>query len=45
MKGPFTVSNIAWNRHDDPAVFDVLKRYGVSGIEIAPSKICQTWKK
>lgn len=39
MDNVFSVSNIAWNRHDDPAVFQLLSKYGVNGIEIAPSKV------
>lgn len=39
MDNLFSVSNIAWDRHDDPAVFRLLSKYGVNGIEIAPSKI------
>lgn len=35
----FAVSNIAWNRHDDESVLDLLARFGVNGVEIAPSKI------
>ncbi len=39
MKNVFAVSNIGWNRHDDPAVLDLLSRYHVTGIEVAPSKV------
>ena len=39
MKNTFAVSNIGWNRHDDPAILDLLSRYHVSGIELAPSKV------
>ena len=39
MDNLFSVSNIAWNRHDDPAIFQLLTKYGVNGIEVAPSKI------
>ena len=39
MKNVFAVSNIGWNRHDDPAILDLLSRYRVAGIEVAPSKI------
>lgn len=41
MKNIFAVSNIGWNDHDDPAVLSLLTQYGVTGIEIAPSKV---WK-
>jgi D-psicose/D-tagatose/L-ribulose 3-epimerase len=33
------VSNLGWKVHNDPAVLEVLRSEGVSGIEIAPSKI------
>lgn len=39
MNNVFSVSNIAWGRHDAPAIFQLLSKYGVNGIEIAPSKI------
>ena len=39
MKNCFAVSNIAWDRHDDPEVLALLSRYGVTGIEAAPGKI------
>jgi sugar phosphate isomerase/epimerase len=32
------VSNIAWEPHDDDAIAEVLRREGVSGVEIAPTK-------
>jgi hypothetical protein len=32
------VSNIAWEPHEDDAVAEVLRREGVSGVEIAPTK-------
>lgn len=35
----FAVSNIAWDRYDDPAVFVLLHKYGFTGIEIAPGKV------
>ena len=39
MKNCFAVSNIAWDKHDDPEVLALLTRFGVTGIEVAPSKI------
>ena len=35
----FAVSNIAWDRHDDGSVLSLLSRFGVTGVEIAPSKV------
>lgn len=43
MSKKLAVSNIAWNQHDDPEVLSLLKRYGVGGIEIAPTKIWPDW--
>ena len=37
------VSNIAWEKHDDPKILKILKDHGVSGIEIAPTKIWNNW--
>jgi sugar phosphate isomerase/epimerase len=33
------VSNIAWPREHDTAVADVLREFGVTGIEVAPTKV------
>ncbi len=38
-----SVSNIAWNEEESDAVFDLLARLGVGGIEIAPTKIWPDW--
>lgn len=38
------ISNIAWEQHDDPIVLDLLKSNGVTGIEVAPTKIWRDWK-
>jgi len=40
----FAVSNIAWSRHDDPAILALLQKYGVTGIEVAPTKIWPQWE-
>lgn len=37
------VSNIAWERHDDPHILKLLKSNNVSGIEIAPTKLWPEW--
>ena len=34
----FAVSNIAWETSEDGAIADVLRREGVGGVEIAPTK-------
>jgi sugar phosphate isomerase/epimerase len=38
------ISNIAWERHDDPSVLKTLRDYGVSGIEVAPTRIWPYWE-
>lgn len=43
MTKKLAVSNIAWSQHDDPEVLSLLKRHGVGGIEIAPTKIWPDW--
>jgi D-psicose/D-tagatose/L-ribulose 3-epimerase len=35
---PLAISNIAWETRDDRAVAELLHRYGVGGVEIAPTK-------
>lgn len=39
MKNLFAISNIAWDKHDDPAVLQLLKKYGIDAIEVTPTKI------
>ena len=38
------ISNIAWEQHDDPIILELLKTNGVTGIEVAPTKIWQDWE-
>ena len=38
-----SISNIAWNQHDDPEILAGLRERGVSGIEVAPTKIWPEW--
>lgn len=33
------ISNIAWDRNDDLIVYDLMKKYKVRGLEIAPTRI------
>jgi D-psicose/D-tagatose/L-ribulose 3-epimerase len=37
------ISNIAWEQHDDPVILQLLKTNGVTGIEVAPTKLWQDW--
>lgn len=37
------ISNIAWEQHDDPAILALLRANGVTGIEVAPTKLWQDW--
>jgi len=38
------ISNIAWEQHEDPAILALLIANGVTGIEVAPTKLWQDWK-
>lgn len=38
------ISNIAWERHDDPSILQILKDNTVTGIEVAPTKLWPDWK-
>ena len=38
------ISNIAWEQHDDPIVLALLQANGVTGIEVAPTKLWEEWK-
>lgn len=38
------ISNIAWDKHDDPEILSGLCDRGVRGIEVAPTKIWPEWK-
>jgi sugar phosphate isomerase/epimerase len=40
----FAFSNIAWSPHDDPDTLALLRRHGVSGIEIAPTAVWKDWQ-
>ena len=33
------ISNIAWNMDNDHLIYDLMKKYGYQGLEIAPSRI------
>ncbi len=33
------ISNIAWEEHQDESVYHIMKKYGFSGLEIAPTRI------
>jgi D-psicose/D-tagatose/L-ribulose 3-epimerase len=37
-------SNIAWSPHDQPDVLSLLRRRGISGIEVAPTKVWPNWE-
>jgi D-psicose/D-tagatose/L-ribulose 3-epimerase len=39
-----SVSNIAWDIENESKVLGILERYGVSGVEIAPTKIWPEWQ-
>jgi D-psicose/D-tagatose/L-ribulose 3-epimerase len=37
-------SNIAWTPHDDASIFSLLRKQGVTGIEVAPTKVWPNWE-
>jgi len=37
------ISNIAWEHHDNPTILAILRANGVTGIEVAPTKLWQDW--
>ncbi|NOQ16260.1 MAG: TIM barrel protein [Methyloprofundus sp.] len=37
------ISNIAWEQHDDPVILSILTANGVTGIEVAPTKLWGDW--
>jgi sugar phosphate isomerase/epimerase len=39
------VSNIAWEKHDDPVLLKKLKKQKVTGIEVAPTKVWPDWEE
>lgn len=36
-----SISNIAWNMQEDTAVYSMMKKYGYTGLEIAPTRIIE----
>lgn len=36
-----SISNIAWNAQEDSAVYSMMKKYGYTGLEIAPTRIIE----
>lgn len=36
-------SNIAWERHDDPSILALLRHRGITGIEVAPTRVWPGW--
>lgn len=38
------ISNIAWDQHDDPVILGLLKANGITGIEVAPTKVWADWQ-
>lgn len=38
----FGISNIAWKEKDDNSVYDLMREYGFTGLEVAPSRL---WAK
>jgi len=40
----FSFSNIAWSPHDDAEILALLRRQGITGIEIAPTAVWGNWE-
>jgi len=40
----FAYSNIAWDVHDDPDILALLRANGITGIEVAPTKVWPEWE-
>ena len=38
-----SISNIAWGKENDDAVYQLMKRYGYTGLEIAPTRIIEEY--
>jgi len=36
-----SISNIAWSKNEDEAVYELMKNYGFSGLEIAPTRLIE----
>lgn len=34
-----SISNIAWDKKDDQAVYQILREYGVKGLDVAPARV------
>jgi len=39
MRTMLAISNIAWSADQDKDVYELMKKYGFSGLEIAPTRI------
>ena len=39
------ISNIAWSAQNDGTIHPLLKQHGITGIEIAPTKVWPTWEE
>ncbi len=44
MKKNLFISNLAWHKKDNKKIFEILKKYKISGIDIAPIKLNNNWK-
>ena len=36
-----SISNIAWDKENDDAVYKLMKKYGYTGLEIAPTRVIE----
>ena len=44
MKKNLFISNLAWHKKDNNKIFEIIKKYKISGIDIAPIRLYNNWK-
>ncbi len=44
MKKNLFISNLAWHKKDNKKIFEIIKKYKISGIDIAPIRLNNNWK-
>lgn len=44
MKKNLFISNLAWHKKDNKRIFEIIKKYNISGIDIAPIRLHNNWK-
>ena len=44
MKKNLFISNLAWHKKDNKRIFKIIKKYKISGIDIAPIRLNNNWE-